>query len=112
MNMKKVVALLVVLLLVVSLVACGGTAMDGGDSNLVGEWDWEGSLFYTFNEDGTGRMFGTSIGWSTSGNTLAVCVTPGTCGDSCIAPTEWTYTLSGDELTLQGGGMTYHYSRR
>ena len=110
--MKKALALLLVLLLVVSLAACGGTAMDGGDPDLVGDWDWEGSLFYTFNEDGTGRMFGSNIRWSTSGNTLAICATPGMCGDRCVAPAEWTYTLRGDDLTLRGSGMTYHYTRR
>ena len=109
--MKKLAFLLIVLFLIAGLVACG-TAMDGGDPDLVGRWDWNGSVYYTFNEGGSGQMDGSSIRWRTDENTLSICITPSSCGDSCIAPTEWTYTLNGDDLTLRNSGMTFSYTRR
>ncbi|MCL2355569.1 MAG: hypothetical protein FWC70_00230 [Defluviitaleaceae bacterium] len=103
---------------------CGGTGHGEGDSHtaaLVGEWDLQGSLYYTFNADGTGRMLGAgNIRWATSGGTLSICVTPGFCGsvNNCSGPTTWDYTLSGNNLTMAGHGRgpvmgaTYQLTRR
>jgi len=113
---KKVIVLSVVLLLSASLVlvGCGGgMAMDGGDNELVGEWDWNGSLYYTFEAGGSGTMAGSAMRWSTDGNVLSICGTPASCGSNCILPTHWDYELNEDELTLTGLlNMTFTYTRR
>ena len=71
--MKKVLALLFVVLLMIGLVACGGGGSDE-DHEIVGRWVFEGdpSWVTTFNADGTGTHaidwgFGTSFEWSIRG---------------------------------------------
>lgn len=121
----KAVALVVAMVMLAAVFAgCGGTGHGEGDTphttGLVGEWDWDetGILYYTFNADGTGRMFVLgNIRWSTNNGILSVCVTPGMCGavSLCSGPQVWSYDLSGNSLTLTAvgaGGGPFHYTRR
>jgi len=77
-------------------------------SPLVGTWDW---LFmhitveyYIFNPDGTGYMLFTgemiAINWATEDGILSICITPGECSITCVAPSDWYYEIDGDTLVL------------
>ena len=88
-----------------------------GANALVGEWNWLGSLYYTFNADGSGIMSGTGIAWTSSNGVLYTCITPDVCGSmsDCILPMEWYYSISGNQMVLTSrwvDGMTYTYTRR
>jgi len=119
--MKKFLALSVVLvMLTLSLVAftgCGG----GGDGTIVGEWNFVGSLYYTFNEDGTGLLAGVgAIRWSAENGILTICLSPAVCDllDECSLPQHWDYEVTGNRLRLTGrtgnllAGQTFTYRRR
>jgi len=83
--------------------------------SIVGIWNWMGIPYYVFNENGQGTMSGMDINWSTSQGILTVCTTPELCGSTCIAPSEWYYVISGDEMVLTSRlipGMVYTYTRR
>ena len=122
--MKKILFVTAILLAFAFFAGCGRTGHGEGDSQtaaLVGEWDYEGSLYYTFNSDGTGRMFLLgNIRWATDGGILSVCITPGLCGSvsNCSGPQSWAYSLSGNVMTLVGQGVgpvnggTFEYLRR
>jgi len=73
-------------------------------AHLVGIWDWASTdtttPYYEFNANGTGTRMALPIRWATSNNVLSICTTPELCGTICIAPTEWHYSISGNELTL------------
>jgi len=124
---RRIIAVVVASMLALAFFAgCGGTGHGEGDTphttELVGEWNFQGSLYYTFNADGTGSMLGTpgSIRWSTSNGILSVCATPGLCGAvvDCSTPQNWAYSFAGDTLTLVGQGSgpifggTFQYTRR
>lgn len=82
---------------------------------LVGTWYWLGTAYYVFNAGGTGTMMDLPIRWTTSGGILSVCVTPEMCGANCIAPSEWYYEISGNNLTLTStllSDLSFHYTRR
>ena len=68
----------------------------------MGTWNWMGSPYYVFDEDGSGDMFGTSILWETDNGTLYICITPSLCGSvsACLAPARWAYELDGNQLAL------------
>ena len=106
--MKKRIAilLLAVMALTLTLSACG-TSMDSGDARFVGSWDFNGSMFYRFNEDGSGTMLGSAIRWTTSGNNLQICLTPSSCGDRCPAPLSSPFRFSNSDNTLNFNGFTY-----
>ncbi|MCL2391282.1 MAG: stalk domain-containing protein [Oscillospiraceae bacterium] len=81
---------------------------------LVGTWNLMGSAHYVFNANGTGTMSGLPIRWTASGGMLSICITPDACGTSCIAPTEWNYVISGNQLTLTSRlipGLSVQYTR-
>ena len=91
-----------------------GEAAATADS-LVGTWMWMGSPYYVLEENGPGTMSGTEIRWTTRGGVFSVCITPASCGSTCIAPAEWNYTLSGNRLNLTSTtipGMSFEYTRR
>ena len=101
---------------VVVFTGCGGNRMNGGTDELVGDWNWDvtNTLYYTFNADGTGVRDGAAIHWSTNNGVLRICWTPGMCGNSCIAPEEWNYSISGDTLNIdsrQVPGIAWGYIR-
>ncbi|MCL2842224.1 MAG: hypothetical protein FWE28_01990 [Oscillospiraceae bacterium] len=82
---------------------------------LEGTWLWMGTAYYVLETGGRGTMVGSDIRWSTSRGVLSICSTPDTCGNTCIAPTEWHYVLAGNELTLTStimDDMTFVYTRR
>lgn len=84
--------------------------------NLTGTWNWLGSPYYVFNADGRGTMYGMDILWAASNGILSICITPGLCGTigACFAPSEWYYTLSGNQLTLTSRllpDITFTYTR-
>ena len=106
MARKIALLTLIVMAAAVLLTACG-TSMDGGDERLVGSWDWNGSPYYRFNEGGGGTMAGSAIRWTTSGNTLEICVTPSACGNRCSAPMSSSFSLSNGDDTLRFMGFTY-----
>jgi len=83
-------------------------------SSLVGAWDWIGMPYYVLYEDGTGTMAGMPILWSARDGILSVCVTPETCGNTCIAPADWYYVITGNELVLTStlmAELTFTYIR-
>jgi len=54
-------------------------------------------------DDGTGHMFGETIGWFTNDGVLSICTTPDICQriGFCVAPAmQWYYTLDRNSLTL------------
>ena len=131
--MKKIFALLSVLGLVFGLAGCGddeaapvvpviaeeaqGIAEEAqGSYSLLGTWVWMGNPYYVFEDGGIGTMAGMPINWEVRNGILTVCSTPDTCNDiaSCFAPSQWYYTLSGNELTLDSTllDMTFTYTRR
>jgi len=81
-------------------------------ATLVGSWYWLGSPYYVFNDDGRGEMVGSDIRWVAENGVLFICVTPDFCGDGCVLPTEWYYTVDGSELTLSGRttGLSFTYT--
>lgn len=88
------------------------------NQSVVGVWIWNGLPFYTFNANGTGTMGGgimdLDIRWTTNNGVLGICMTPEICGTNCIAPIEWDYTITGNELRLHSRllGTTYTYTRQ
>ncbi|MDR2168460.1 MAG: copper amine oxidase N-terminal domain-containing protein [Clostridiales bacterium] len=72
---------------------------------LVGTWHWEMTPgftipYYVLNANGTGTMSDMPIRWWSSPGRFFVCSTPATCGATCIAPTEWRYSITGNRLRL------------
>ena len=90
------------------------------DPALIGTWDWFGLPYYVFEANGEGQIApGTTleqnIRWTASNGVLAVCVTPLFCGDTCTAPSEWYYTIAGDQLHLTSRlnpSISYTYTRQ
>jgi len=88
-----------------------------GDYSIVGMWRFNGSPFYVFNSIGGGtRTLGgrtINIGWTKFAGILSICVTPDSCGDWCIAPSEYIYTLSPNRLELICllTNLTFTYTR-
>jgi len=120
-NVKIAGLLAVVLLVSLVFVGCFGcfgclegllTDMQGGNPDLIGDWDWNGALYYEFEAGGFGMRRGEDIRWSTYDGVLHICWTPDACGNTCIAPERWDYILDGDELTLTRSGSTTTYTRR
>ena len=82
---------------------------------LVGTWLWMGLPYYVFEENGRGTISGMDMRWSTRSGILSICTTPAICGNTCLAPTEWRYTLDGNQLTLISTltpDLTFTYTRR
>lgn len=100
--MKKVIAILLVAVLVLSFVACGAK---GG--NIVGTWEGEYDRM-TFNEDGSGSWAerGSANGTFNSGERFTYKVSG---SELTIYPDEdtYTYSVSGDKLTLSYGGESF-----
>ena len=112
--MRKIAGILIVVLLA-SLVFTGcfnNISMVGGNEELIGEWERHGTLSYTFNRGGTGIRAGEDIRWTTNDETLFICWSPESCGNSCIAPERWDYVLEDNELTISRGRDTFTYTRR
>jgi len=120
-------AFVLVVVLAATLVfstACGLGTGEGDyfTDELVGAWYVGNLMQYTFNEDGTGRMFAMgNIRWATDDGVLFICITPGICRSvsRCSGPSRWYYTLDGDTLTMEGtgnlpifGNTTHTYTRR
>ena len=99
--MKKVIAILLVAVMVLSFIACAG----GGD--IVGTWEGEYDQL-TFNSDGTGRWAerGSSSGSFGRGDAFTYKVSG---SKLTIYPDEdtFTYSVSGDKLTLSYGGESF-----
>ncbi|MBQ4569053.1 MAG: hypothetical protein IJA62_03170 [Ruminococcus sp.] len=109
--MKKAFALIMVLVMVLSLAACGGKTEEEA-LTLVGQWEYEGGGYvYTFNEDGTGTYSfagtdmkftyedkGTSFSLLYDGNTDA---------------TDFEYVIDGKTLTVTDSfGEPVVYNRK
>lgn len=61
--MKKLIAIILVAVMCLSLVACGGGSQDA-EKAIVGEWKALSGFSMTFNEDGTGiAPFGGDFEW-------------------------------------------------
>ena len=119
---KSAILLMAAAVLVLALfTACNNDRIPSSTtSGLVGSWDWtvaglttEG--YYVFNANGTGN-YGfdgerTEFRWGTRGGTIYMCHTLSICGNSCPAPLEMPYSLSGDNLDITLLGTTYSYTR-
>ncbi|MCL2200796.1 MAG: hypothetical protein FWB75_02430, partial [Oscillospiraceae bacterium] len=84
--------------MMLTLVGCGGTQSadeaEVVESSIVGSWNFFGSPYYVFEEDGLGTMSSLDIRWNIrENNILSICATPDLCGDNCVAPTEWYYEI-------------------
>ena len=104
---KKVILIVLTMVAMVFFLSACGSSLNGGDERLHGSWDWNGSVFYQFNEDGTGSMFGSDIRWGVNGGRLEVCVTPATCRSRCSAPISSAFSLTDNDNTLNFNGYTY-----
>jgi hypothetical protein len=101
-KMKKVLAAALVLMAVLSLAACGGTAQNNSQpekATVVGTWEYElGSYIYTFNKDGTGNYdaAGTKMDftYTDDGKTLSILFAGNT------EPTELPYKIEGSKITI------------
>jgi len=110
---------IVTVAMMLTLVGCGGTQSadepETEESSIVGRWNFLGSPYYVFEEDGLGTMSGSDIRWNIrENNILSICATPDLCGDNCVAPTEWYYEIRGNSLTLTSTlieGYTLEYTR-
>lgn len=108
--MKKTIKLfaffLVTLFAIFTLTGCNNNS----NHEIVGNWNWEdtGTLFYSFNADGTGWMFpGVEINWRTGGGVVTITV-----DGSQIA---WEYLISGNRLMLTNPDfpeLLFHYLRQ
>jgi len=81
---------------------------------IVGVWNWNGSPYYVFNADGTGRMQRSNINWTTNNGVLSVCSTPRMCRNNCSQPTRWDYVVDEGYLHITGrqlGIMNFTYTR-
>jgi len=103
------------------------------ESALIGTWfylghpDYDALETFRFDADGRGetrssgaRELNRPIRWIAENGILEFCITPLSCGDTCISPMRWYYMVDGDELTIIGAtmsirpimtGMTFAYSR-
>ena len=112
-NFKKLVAAVLVSLMTLALVACGGSS---SKNSLPGTWessDDSSSTQYTFNEDGTGTVsVGTGITlnltYATDGNKLSVSMTY--LGSE--QKDEYTYEIKDGKLVLTNSSGTTEYSRK
>jgi len=92
-------------------------ATGNGEYSIVGMWRWNGSPFYVFNSRGGGtRTLGgrvIDIGWTQLTGILSICITPDSCGDWCISPNEYIYTVSANRLELICllTNLTFTYTR-
>jgi len=106
MKRKTVLLILAMMALTLFVTACS-SGLSGGDDRLHGSWEWNGSVFYRFNQDGTGTMTGSSIRWGVNRNRLEICVTPYICRRRCSAPIGSAFSFSNNDDTLNFNGFTY-----
>ena len=116
--MKKFI--LPALLLILGLFVFAGCGSDQADSPLVGEWVWEfdSEWIYVFRADGTGTRGGgefqpelENFTWSerSRGTVVRMDMTSGPLANERH---EWTFTISGNVLTMESTIETFRYIRR
>lgn len=89
--MKKVLSLLLVMMLVFSLVACG-------DDDLIGKWEDEDGMQYEFTKDQM-KVAGMSVDYSVDGNKMTI---------SFMGEEETgLFKVKGDELYMYEDGQDY-----
>lgn len=123
--MKKRIAILLVVLMMLTLIACGGKCGNSAEASIVGTWelvDGEGdaketvammmsmgmTMSFTFNADGTGSMTYVFSGDSASESfdyTLEN-------GQIVIDGAGADYTLDGDRLTIEVEGYVLVFERQ
>ncbi len=111
--MKKFLAILMVLMMVLSLAACdGGKGKEEETLTLVGQWEYEsGGYTYTFNEDGTGTYsFGGTemkFTYEDKGNAFSLLY------DGNTDATDYEYVIEGKTLTVTDSfGSPVVYTRK
>ena len=85
------------------------TATGSNETALIGEWNFIGTLWWTFNADGTGYLEGIGdFTWTTSGNVVTVTVWDG------LSSLSYEYTITGNTLHLYGVDhpWDFEYTRR
>ena len=116
--MKKLFALMLVVILTFSLVACGGeseTTTDGGknEAAIVGKWesvDMEG-VFYNFEKDGKGsyEYMGTTMEFTYTDDGKAIAITY----TNATNPNTYEYTIDGNKLNIKDDlGNTVVYEKK
>ena len=106
--MKKLFALMLVVVLTFSLVACGGEK----ETTIVGSWesvDMAGAI-YNFGEDGKGsyEFMGAAMDFTYTDDGTAVVITYGK-----SEPNTFKYTIDGDKLSIEDSfGSTVIYKKK
>ena len=98
--MKKILALVLVMVLSIGfLAACGEKEDDSGSASIVGTWEYEnGGYTYEFKEDGTGTYdVGTvmEFTYTAEDGVLSILYTNNT------SPTVLDYTITGKKLNIK-----------
>lgn len=111
--MKKVIAMTLAAILVVTLFAGCAVFKKGGSNALVGKWVWEYEglgevMSFTFNADGTGTMdaLGDAVGFTYSANSTEIEMTLE--GETDTVP----YKIDGDTLTLSIEGEDVQLTKK
>jgi hypothetical protein len=78
-------------------------------AELVSTWNRDGEPLFVLRADGTGTAEMedgvVNIRWGAKDGVFAWCWTLDDCGNRCPEPSEWTYSISGRNLSLVGKGM-------
>ena len=110
---KKLVAAVLVSVMALGLVACGGSSSKNSLPGTWGSADESSSTQYTFNEDGTGTVtVGTGITlnltYTTDGNKLSISMNY--LGSE--QKDEYTYEIKDGKLILTNSSGTTEYSKK
>ena len=111
-GVKKSLALIISLMLVIGLAACGGKAKT---YSIIGTWKSDNGKIseITFNEDGTGILKKSSeitVNFTYTSQDDKVTVTTEVLNQK--SSTEYTYTVTADKLTLTNDYETTEYSKQ
>ena len=123
--MKKRIAILLVVLMMLTLIACGGKDGNSAEASIVGTWelvDGEGdaketvammmsmgmTMSFTFNADGTGSM-SASFGGDESSENFTYTLED---GKIMMDGSPMNYTLDGDRLSVDINGTMMVFKRK
>ncbi len=112
--MKKAMAAVLIVIVLLSLAACGGKA-EPAKAPIVGSWECEygslGKFIYTFNDDGTGQYDAAGrikkFTYTEDGSKLSISF------EGTKLPRELPYRIDGSKLFVTDSfGMEAEYNRK